>query len=225
LQLDPLFNHVGHPGFQESGTERFGDVVVGPQVQALQFGFQIGFSRQHHHGNVAGPIVGFDQPDKIGPAQAGQHQVGDDEIGHETLNHLPASLSVGCIGHPIPTTQHGSQERPEVFVVFHDQDHVRVIPAYRYTLLAVFVTTRLISGGQGHTIVEEKIDLLSKVTHTQFESNFKRGALSRFAAHIDDSAVQVDQFPGQRQTDTRAALGRLRTFVSRIEAFKDEGQL
>ena len=108
------------PGGQLAQAERFGDVVVGPQLEADHL-VDLGILGGQHHDRDAG--LGPDDPADLDPGELGEHEVKEDEIGALGSKPEQRLAAVGGRDHPESVGLERIDERlAEGRLVIDDED-------------------------------------------------------------------------------------------------------
>eukprot|EP01107_Rhizomastix_libera_P006422 TRINITY_DN20562_c0_g1_i1.p1 TRINITY_DN20562_c0_g1~~TRINITY_DN20562_c0_g1_i1.p1 ORF type:complete len:262 (+),score=-23.55 TRINITY_DN20562_c0_g1_i1:270-1055(+) len=131
FDIHRVLGHLGRPpaqhcldaGLQLPGGEGFGDVVVGPGLEAGDLVVLLAPGGEHDDGHVLGPLVGPQLAGELHAGHAGQHPVQQDHVGQH-LAHLALRL-FGIVGpqHLVPgMLQIGGDQFLDRGFVFDDKD-------------------------------------------------------------------------------------------------------
>ena len=112
---------IFHPRYQFFAVKRFGDIGVGPSLNALQ-SFLFGYlSRNHHDGNMVHYVA---RPNLFAHLQAvhsRHHAVGYDDVGHQFCCSGQGLLAVRGITNGVLRREQRTHIRSQVGIIFHDK--------------------------------------------------------------------------------------------------------
>lgn len=226
LQDDAVVHQVVAAGKEDVDVERFGDIVVRPQAQALEVVLHGGLGRQQDDGDMAGLEVGLDGLAQLGAGHSGQDDVAEHDV-RALRPHLFQSLpAVGGGDDGVELLEHLHQHLLQGVVVLHNQYLV-------FPLLQADVVLRSLPlGGQGMPAADVRLvgegrllgfgQLLGgEVPVPGRQVYAESGTFARFAGHFDAAMVQLDDALGEREADARALRQTGVLLLRLVEARED----
>jgi len=87
----PTAQHGLDPGLQLPGGKGFGNVVIGPRIQAGDFVLLVAPGREHDNGHIPGPVIAPQAAGQLEARHAGQHPVQQNHV-RQDFPHPPFRL-------------------------------------------------------------------------------------------------------------------------------------
>ena len=207
--------------FQVSGTEGFGDVVVGTILQSFELALNRSFCRKQDNRNVTGGHIRtqlFRHGDAV---LAGHHDIADDDVGQQLQCLVQSLYAVFGLHHAIISRKDAAQEQAKFRIVLHQQHclagsrlvvfrlgcTVRSNSRFGWNCACNRCVTALCCGRchAGRSIVLQEFGGCIIVLFPFAEVHPEAAALAQLAVHGNGCLVHLDEFPHQRQPDAGAA--------------------